>query len=80
MAELKATDSAHPLGPYTEPLSGRTMQHFFSATEEENYVYPFSREVDFNKRAEFDAARLDDRDQSGDPPVDAGGSWHDRCP
>ena len=58
MAELKATDSAHPLGPYPEPLSGRTMQHFFSATEEENYVYPFSHDVDFNKRAEFDAARL----------------------
>ena len=58
MAELKPANNGHSLGPYPEPLSGRAMQHFFSGTEEENYVYPFSNDVDFNKRAEFDAASL----------------------
>ena len=82
MAELKAARLARiRSGRTPEPLSGRTMQHFFSATEEENYVYPFSYDVDFNKRAEFDAAKLStDRDQSADPPVDAGGPRHDRRP
>jgi glutamate synthase domain-containing protein 3 len=58
MAELKTTGRSHLFGPHSEPLSGRTMQSFFSAAEEENYVYPFSHDVDFNKRAEFDAAKL----------------------
>jgi glutamate synthase domain-containing protein 3 len=57
MAELTTTNNAS-LGPYPEPLSGRTMQHFFSATDEDNYLYPFSYNVDFNKRVEFDAAKL----------------------
>jgi hypothetical protein len=57
MAELTTTNNAS-LGPYPEPLSGRTMQHFFSATEEENYLYPFSYSVDYNQRVEFDAAKL----------------------
>src|SRR5262245_101506 len=57
MAELTTTNNAS-LGPYPEPLSGRTMQHFFSAAEEENYIYPFSYNVDFNQRAELDAAKL----------------------
>jgi glutamate synthase domain-containing protein 3 len=47
------------IGLHTEPLAGRSMQHFFSATEEENFFYPTSFDVDFNKRAEFDAAGLD---------------------
>ncbi len=59
MAELKTTaTSIAPVGLHSEPLSGRTMQSFFSAGEEENYVYPFRYDVDFNKRAEFDAAKL----------------------
>src|ERR1700674_449110 len=42
-----------------EPLTGRTQQVFFSAAEEENYLYPQSFSVDFNKRIELDAAALD---------------------
>jgi glutamate synthase domain-containing protein 3 len=55
MAELK---KASFLGLHTEQLSGRSQQQFFSATEEENFTYPTAPDVDFNKRAEFDAAKM----------------------
>jgi glutamate synthase domain-containing protein 3 len=55
MAELK---KASFLGLHTEQLSGRSQQQFFSATEEENFVYPTAPDVDFNKRAEFDAGKM----------------------
>ena len=55
MAEVKKPSF---LGLHTEQLSGRSQQQFFSATEETNYVYPLAPEVDFNKRAEFDAAKM----------------------
>jgi glutamate synthase domain-containing protein 3 len=42
-----------------EQLTGRTQQVFFSAAEEENYLYPQSFGVDFNKRIELDAAELE---------------------
>ena len=43
-------------GLHTEQLSGRTQQVFFSSEEGENYFYPYNGyEVDFNKKAEFDA-------------------------
>ncbi len=43
-------------GLHTEQLSGRTQQIFFSAEEGENYFYPYNAfEVDFDKKAEFDA-------------------------
>ena len=62
MAELKksgkSSDQSNFLGLHVEQLAGRTMQQFFSATEEEGYLYPFAPDVDFNKRAEFDAAKL----------------------
>ena len=45
------------MGLHTEQLAGRTQQVFFSAEEEENFIYPGAFEVDFNKRAEFDARR-----------------------
>ena len=51
---------SHIMGLHTEPLAGRSMQHFFSA-EEENFTYPHAYEVDFNKRAEFDAREMDIR-------------------
>src|SRR5262249_53102787 len=57
-AESNLAQKGQSLGPYPEPLSGRAKQHFFSAAEEENYVYSFSYDVDFNKPAEFDAAKL----------------------
>jgi glutamate synthase domain-containing protein 3 len=58
MAELKplaGTEAALR----SEQLAGRTQQVFFSAEEEENYLYPQAFSVDFNKRTELDAAELD---------------------
>ena len=47
------------MGMHTEQLAGRTQQRFFSPEEGENFVYPGSFEVDFNKRTELDAGPLD---------------------
>ncbi len=49
------------MGMHTEQLAGRTQQRFFSPEEGENFVYPDSFDVDFNKRAEFDAGPLDSK-------------------
>jgi glutamate synthase domain-containing protein 3 len=49
---------SHEMGMHTEQLSGRTQQMFFSASEDENFVYPDAPDVDFNKRAEFDAQQM----------------------
>jgi glutamate synthase domain-containing protein 3 len=46
------------MGMHTEQLRGRTQQAFFRPEEEERFVYPDAFEVDFNKRAELDAADL----------------------
>ncbi|MDJ0610449.1 MAG: GXGXG motif-containing protein [Kiloniellales bacterium] len=59
MAELNQEHESHRMGMHTEQLAGRTQQVFFSAEESENFTYPYAFEVDFNKRAEFDAADLD---------------------
>jgi glutamate synthase domain-containing protein 3 len=58
MAELRTVP---PTGEElrTEQLTGRTQEVFFSATEEQNFLYPQAFNVDFNKRTEFDAAQLD---------------------
>ena len=58
MAELKPVAGTQA-APRSEQLAGRTQQVFFSAEEEENYLYPQAFSVDFNKRTEFDAAGLD---------------------
>ena len=58
MAELNQEHESHRMGMHTEQLAGRTQQVFFSAEEEEGFTYPDAFEVDFNKRAEFDAADL----------------------
>jgi glutamate synthase domain-containing protein 3 len=58
MAQLKSVPpSSERLR--AEQLTGRTQQVFLSAAEEENFLYPQAFDVDFNKRAEFDAAQLD---------------------
>src|SRR5690349_9886163 len=59
MEKLKEEGKSHEMGMHTEQLAGRTQQIFFSPTEEENFTYPHAYDVDFNKRAEFDAARLE---------------------
>src|ERR1700738_4602024 len=58
MAELKTVAQAGG-ALHAEQLAGRTQQVFFSAEEEENYLYPQAFSVDFNKRTELDAAVLD---------------------
>jgi glutamate synthase domain-containing protein 3 len=49
---------SHDMGMHTERLAGRTQQRFFEPDEEENFTYPGSFDVDFNKRTEFDCAKL----------------------
>lgn len=50
---------SHDMGLHVEQLTGRTQQRFFSATEEENYTYQWSSEIDFGKAAEFDAVDME---------------------
>lgn len=44
---------------HEERLAGRSQQVFFSAEEEENFLYPEAPEVDFAKEAAFDAAEME---------------------
>jgi len=55
--------ASHELGMHTEALRGRTQQRFFDveAIESSGFGYPDAPQVDFNKRAEFDAANMDSR-------------------
>jgi len=47
---------------HEEQLLGRSQQVFFSAEEEENFLYPEAPEVDFAKEASFDAAEMQTRE------------------
>ncbi len=58
MAKLKEHVS-HEMGLHTEQLAGRTQQVFFDSEAGENFAYPTSFDVDFNKRTEFDAQDLE---------------------
>ena len=65
MAGVKTVEHvSHELGMHTEALRGRTQQRFFDVSEaaEGGFAYPDAPDVDFNKRAEFDAAALSPRD------------------
>lgn len=48
-------------GMHAEVLLGRTQQRFFDVSTEakDRFTYPWAYEVDFNKRAEFDAAKME---------------------
>ena len=46
------------MGLHSEQLGGRSQQRFFSAEEAENFVYPWSFAVDFDKQGELDAAGM----------------------
>jgi glutamate synthase domain-containing protein 3 len=60
---MGTVDKSFDSGLHTEQLRGRTQQTFFSATEEENFTYPYNAfEVDRGKRAEFDAQDLESTD------------------
>ena len=61
MAELNQEQTSHRMGMHTEQLAGRTQQVFFDAEESDNLLYPNAPDVDFNKRAEFDAADLENK-------------------
>jgi methylamine---glutamate N-methyltransferase subunit B len=69
MAELKpsaqqpgAEHRSHIMGMHTEQLSGRSQQRFFQIEEEGRFTSPDAFDVDFNKRAEFDAAAMETKD------------------
>ena len=55
---MATTTKATHLGMHTEQLAGRTQQRFFRPEEQERFTYPQAFEVDFRKRAEFDAADM----------------------
>ena len=55
---MATTTKATHLGMHTEQLAGRTQQRFFRSEEQERFTYPQAFEVDFRKRAEFDAAGM----------------------
>ncbi len=58
MAELSEEHESHRMGMHSEQLAGRTQQIFFAPEEAENFASPDAFDVDFNKRAEIDAAEL----------------------
>lgn len=49
---------AQQMGMHTEQLLGRTQQMFFDPEQEDNFLYQWAEEVDFNKRGEIDATDL----------------------
>ena len=64
MAELKAHEKTHKsygMGMHDEKLAGRSHRTFFDfgAGDGDGLVYPGSCDVDFDKRAELDAADMD---------------------
>jgi len=59
MAQVTGKHKSYQFGMHGEPLGGRTHRVFFSIEQQEaNLVYPDSDDVDFNRRAELDAAGL----------------------
>ena len=56
---MGSVNTSHDMGLHEEQLAGRTQQRFFSASEEENFTYPWGYDVDFDKVAEFDAADME---------------------
>jgi glutamate synthase domain-containing protein 3 len=60
MAKLTKPEAT---GMHKEVLSGRTQQRFFDVVPgEDRFTYPWAYEVDFNKRAEFDASKMEPRE------------------
>ena len=51
---MATIEKSFDAGLHTEQLSGRTQEIFFSAVEEENFVYPYNAfEVDSSKKKNF---------------------------
>jgi len=58
MANIKKHKSTE-MGLHEEVLTGRTQQVFFNPEEGENFFYHDAHKVDFNKRTEIDANKLE---------------------
>ncbi len=59
MADVTAQEQlSHEMGMHTEQLAGRSQQIFFDLEAEGGFAYFDVLDVDFNKRAEIDAANL----------------------
>ena len=58
--EGKKDHLSHEMGMHTEGLLGRTQQRFFDLRRRtgDGFRYPDAPDVDFNKRAEIDCAKL----------------------
>ena len=56
--DREKTHRSYAMGLHDEPLADRTNRVFFRAEESEDLVYPGSLRVDFDRRAEFDAAPM----------------------
>ncbi len=63
MATLNTTPDE--TGMHQERLGDRAQHVFFKAEEEENFTYPDSYEVDYNKRTTIDVADMDARAVNG---------------
>ena len=59
MAEVDGQHKSHGMGLHDEQLTGRTQQIFFSPEEGDSFLYPESFEVDFAKKAKFDAGEME---------------------
>ena len=59
MAQITGKHKSYELGMHDERLGARSHRVFFNLEQqEENFLYPDSDEVDFDRRAELDAAGL----------------------
>lgn len=59
MAKVTEGHVSREMGLHNEQLAGRTQQVFFSPSEEENFTYPWGYPVDFDNKAEIDAADME---------------------
>ena len=81
--ELPAQElRSHEMGMHTEQLGGRSKHAFFDIDLNagiDGFSLPNAFDVDFNKRAEIDAAEhAGERRQFAYPAIDAGRLRHDR--
>jgi len=57
---MATIEKSFDAGLHSEQLSGRTQEIFFSAEEDENFVYPYNAfQVDSSKKTEFDAQSME---------------------
>ena len=64
LKQMTQEERVTALGMRTEQLTGKSLYVEFDPDAEERFTYPWAPDVDFNKRAEFDAgdARTEDLD------------------